>query len=98
METINKITLQQLGVAEDWKEAIIVFTNESLNGVVDYTLEERSYKVYSSEKWFDSSMIGTSLYGNCLDGRDKNVRLDWYIRRLPEEGRRWIVEYCYIAE
>jgi hypothetical protein len=93
-----KLTLEELKQRKDkWKTAVIVFDQKSFDGNT-YTHEERSYKVSSDAKWFDDSMIGMSLIGNCLDGIDLGVRLDLYMRLLPSEGTRWIVEYCYIVE
>lgn len=81
-----------------WKQAVIVFTSESFNKPFSET--ERSYTVSSNAKYFDGSKIGNSLYGNCLDGKDVGVRLDYYMHSLPEDGlgKRWIPEYCYITE
>jgi hypothetical protein len=96
METVNKITLEQLGNMKDWEEAVIVFTAESFD--YKYTETERSYKVASNAKWFNPNMIGMSLIGDCLDGQDNGVRLDKYMRLLPNEGNKWKVEYCYIIK
>lgn len=86
---MEKFTLDELRKSEDWKNAVIVFKPESFNR--DYTEESRSYEVDSSEKFFNPSMIGSSLYGNCLDGKDNGVRLDVYM----SEEKGWIVDYCY---
>jgi hypothetical protein len=42
-------------------------------------------------------MIGNSLFGDCLDGKDTRVRLDRYIHH-EEDAEKWKVEYCYIIE
>ena len=55
----------------------------------EYTEEERSYRVSSYNKGFQPSKISNSIYGDCLDGKDLGVRLDWY---------HWDVDYCYIEE
>ncbi|WP_090739338.1 hypothetical protein [Paenibacillus sp. Mc5Re-14] len=93
----NKIPFEELEVNKDWKEAVIVFSDESF-GNRGFTVEERSYKVSGDAKFFDPNMIGSSLFGNCLDGKDIGVRLDWYMNLKPDEGRRWEVEYCYIVK
>lgn len=54
-----------------------------------YTEEQRSYEVISSNKYFMPNMLGSSIFGNCLDGTDQGVRLDWY---------NWEVDYCYLLE
>lgn len=69
-------------------KAVIVFTEDSFEN--EYTLEERSYEVTNHNKRFITDNIGNSLFGNCLDGRDLGVRLDWYMA----DG--WKVDYCYI--
>lgn len=81
---VTKMTLKELEQNKKWEEAVIVFAPESFDG--QYTLEERSYKVWSNAKWFDPTMIGNSLIANCLNGKDMGVRLDHYIQRLPNEG------------
>lgn len=77
---------------------VIVFKPESFDK--EFSEKERSYKVSSGEKIFDSRMHGASMYGDCLDGSDRAVRLDWYMKALPEDGlgKRWKVDYCYIKD
>jgi hypothetical protein len=87
---IEKISLWDLQTKLDWKEAVVVFTEDSFKK--PYTELERSYKISSGDKYFDGNMGGNSLFGNCLDGTDLGVRLDIYIY----EG--WKVDYCYITE
>ena len=95
---MNKLTFEELCNIEDWKQAVIVFKKESFDN--EYTEEERSYKVNHDDKYFNPEMLGSSLYGFCLDGKDLGVRLDWYMKALPEDGlgKRWLVDYCYIVE
>ena len=71
---------------DDLKYYVIVFTKESFQH--EYTLEERSYAFSSDNKWFCPCMCGKSLFANCLDKKDKGVRLDWYFGE-------WEIEYCY---
>lgn len=52
----------------------------------EFSETERSYRVRSDNKLFLSGMLGRSLFGNCLDGKDMGVRLDWY---------NWEVERIY---
>jgi hypothetical protein len=93
---ITKVTLRDLGNDKSWTEAVIVFTEDSFGRA--YSELARSYTVKSDAKWFDPTMNGTSLFGNCLNGTDNGVRLDNYMRRLPEDGIRWKEEYCYITK
>lgn len=54
----------------------------------EYSEQERTYAVYSSSNGFFSGKISNCVYGDCLDGRDLGVRLDWY---------DWKKEYCYMV-
>lgn len=77
--------------------------DENLNGVIvfkqnhswkkEYSLEERSYVVSGTNKYFKSYMIGCSLFGTNLTKTDRGVRLDWYMK---DEEDPWRVDYCYI--
>ena len=87
---IKKISFWDLQEMTDWKEAVLVFTESSFN--IPYAEQERSYTISSDAKYFDGNMGGSSLFGNCLDGKDLGVRLDKYMY----EG--WKVDYCYITE
>lgn len=91
---MEKLTFNQLK-NESWKEAVIVFTKGSFNR--EFTEESRSYRVKSDAKYFDANMIGNSLFGDCLDGKDDAVRLDRYMYH-QKEGENWEVEYCYIIK
>ena len=57
-----------------------------------FTELERSYQISSDAKYFDGNMSGNSLFGNCLDGKDLGVRLDYYMYS------GWKVDFCYITE
>lgn len=63
---------------------VIVYKQE--NWDKPYTLEERSYEVNNHCNGFRGGLISGAIWGNCLDGKDVGVRLDWY---------NWKVEYCY---
>lgn len=72
-------------------EAVIVFKQESFDK--PYSELSRSYAVCSETKYFQPRMGGNSLYGNCLDGSDNGVRLDWYMFG----DKPWLVDYCYLT-
>lgn len=93
-----KITLTELKDKKGWSKAVIVFKEDSFSKY--FTEEQRSYEIDSGAKYFDSSKISHSLFGSCLDGTDKGVRLDWYMHSTPEDnlGKPWVPEYCYILE
>lgn len=91
---MEKITFKELEERKDWEEAVIVFTKDSFDK--DYTEEERSYKVSHSSNWFNGGKtISFALWGNCLDGKDLGVRLDWYLKNGKDS---WKVDYCYIIK
>lgn len=73
---------------EDYKKAIsgvIVYKQSNFNK--PYSVESRSYRVSSCNRYFQDGKIANSVFGSCLDGTDDGVRLDWY---------NWDVEYCYL--
>jgi hypothetical protein len=93
---VEKLSFTELQRNKDWKEAVIVFHQDSFER--EFTETERSYKISSDAKYFNGMMGGNSLFGNCLDGKDNGVRLDIYMKLQPNEGKRWIAEYCYITK
>lgn len=71
----------------DYKKAVtgvMVFKQENFDR--PFTETERSYRVHSNSHHF-GDYISNELTGNCLDGKDLGVRLDYY---------NWSTEYCYI--
>ena len=60
-----------------------------------YSLFERTYEVSSNCKAFQSVMNGYSIFGSCVDGTDKNIRLDKYMR---DQKSPWKVEFCTVVE
>jgi hypothetical protein len=74
-------------------KGVVVFTEDSYP--TTYTEKERSYAFTSDNKAFLPNQLGYSIYGNCLDGNDLGVRLDWYMR---DTEHPWKVEYCYLLE
>lgn len=66
---------------------VVVFKDEGANK--GFSLESRSYRFTSDNKFFISGMGGNSIFANNLDNTDRGIRLDWY---LPE----WKIDYCYI--
>jgi hypothetical protein len=74
-------------------EAVVVFTEDSWNK--PYTEEQRSYRLSSDNKAFLPNQLGYSIFGDCLDGKDLGVRLDWYMRI---NDNPWKVDYCYLVE
>ena len=72
---------------EDWDDAITgVIVYKADNWTKSYTEEQRSYRVSSCNRCFQDGKIANSMYGDCLDGTEHGVRLDWY---------KWVPEYCY---
>lgn len=93
---MEKVTLEELTEKAqngEWTEAVIVFTPHGFKKEYKDDIIARSYTVYSNAKWFNPAMLGNSLFGNCLDGLDNGVRLDYYFRT-----GEWIIDYCYITK
>ena len=88
---MEKLKLSDLENRDDWEYAVVVFKSESFSK--DYSLEERSYLICRDNKWFKPYTIGCSLFGSCLDKKDRGVHLDWYMK---DDKRPWIIDYCYI--
>lgn len=89
---IEKLKLSDLENRDDWEYAVVVFKSESFSN--DYSLKERSYLVCRDNKWFKPYTLGNSLFGSCLDKKDRGVRLDWYMK---DDKQPWIIDYCYIV-
>ena len=66
---------------------VIVFTEDSFER--PYSEESRSYRVTNHNKYFQHGMLGNGLRGECLDGSETGVRLDWYLHE-------WKIDYCYL--
>ncbi len=65
--------------------AVIVYAQSNFKK--PYTETQRSYRVdNTSGKIFFDGLCGTSMFGDCLDGTDKMLRLDW---------QNWKIERCY---
>lgn len=65
---------------------VIVFKQENWPDH-PYSVKDRSYRVSNANRAFQEGKISNQLSGDCLDGKDLGVRLDWY---------NWSVEYCYM--
>lgn len=99
---MKKLTFEEF-YRRMWKHGETHNNNEdyqdSISGVIvykasnwpdhEYTETSRSYRVSSCNRCFQANKIANSMFGNCLDGTDQGVRLDWY---------NWEVEYCYFEE
>ena len=64
-----------------------VIVYKASNWEKPYTEEQRSYRVPNCCRAFQDGKISNQLSGDCLDGSDDGVRLDWY---------NWDIEYCYM--
>ena len=96
--TINKINFEEFCYAMDYhrgaaKKGVIVFKQGDYFNR-EYTETERSYETDYKQKWFDWTMNGGSIFGNCLDGSEY-IRIDEKFRR---EYNPWAIDYCYITE
>ena len=66
------------------KFGVIVYKQENFE--IEYSEESRSYRVSNANRKFQKNKNANSLFGDCLDGTDNAIRLDWY---------DWTVEFCY---
>lgn len=73
---------------DDRLTAVVVFRSDNWPEK-NYSLEARSYRFVSDNKYFLPGMGGNSIFANSLDQSDSGVRLDWYLGE-------WDVDYCYI--
>ena len=58
------------------KTAVIVFKQS--NFTQEYSELSRSYRSHSDQWGWDYTKLGRRRSGDCLDGTDKGVRLDYY--------------------
>lgn len=77
--------------------AYITFSSFGPENNKDYPWESRTYVVSSDNKAFQPNMGGYSIFGSCLDGGDRCIRLENYM--ADERGGKsgWIVEDCCIV-
>lgn len=71
------MNLERLINNKNWETALIIFDSSNWANR-NFTEQERTYRVSSDAKYFDYEKCGSSLFGNCLDGKDLGVRLDLY--------------------
>lgn len=72
----------------------IVFTKDSFDK--EYDEFNRTYCFSSDNKMFRTNCISTSLFADCLDGTDRGVRLDWYMKDCGNPDG-WKVKECWLA-
>lgn len=72
----------------DRLDGVIVFSSDNWPGK-DYSLESRSYKLVSDNKYFIPGLISSSIFADSLDKSDLGVRLDYHLND-------WKIDYCYI--
>lgn len=71
---------------------LITFTKDSFSK--EYDERSRTYMTNSKQKAF-GNYAGSSIFGNCLDGSDDGVRLDYY---MNTPYTPWKVEKVTIME
>jgi len=71
---------------EDKPEKFGVIVYAQSNFSTEYSEKSRSYRVDNANRVFQRNKISRQLTGDCLDGTDPRVRLDYY---------NWDVEFCY---
>ena len=58
------------------KKITIIYSQDNWNK--PYTEVQRTYTTNTDQKCYDVDACGTSMFGDCLDGTDLGIRLDWY--------------------
>lgn len=69
------------------RTAVIVFKQSNFKQ--EYSVKSRSYRTHSDQWGWDYSKMGNCRIGDCLDGTDQGVRLDYY---------DWEIEYWYFED
>lgn len=98
---MNYVALRNLlrsveGAGKGHVEAYVVFTEDSFDR--PYSEESRTYAFSSDNKAFQSGMGGYSIYGSCLDGTDRGVRLEAYMAAEKGGKAGWKIERCYMSQ
>lgn len=71
------MNLDKLINNENWEVALITFCNSNFKGV-NYSKDERTYRITRDNHYFKYDSISTSLFGDCKADNDFGVRLDLY--------------------
>ena len=74
----------------------VVFTKDSFEK--EYTEEERTYVFSSANKAFMPNMGGYSIYASSLDGSDRNVRIEQYMKDEYGGEDGWKIEKCFVKD
>lgn len=77
--------------------AYITFSSFGPENTKEYSWEARTYVVSSDNKAFQPNMGGYSIFGSCLDGTDRCVRLEAYMAEERGGKDGWVVEDCCIV-
>lgn len=77
--------------------AYITFSSFGPENTKEYPWEARTYAVSSDNKAFQPNMGGYSIFGSCLDGTDRCVRLEAYMAEERGGKNGWAVEDCCIV-
>lgn len=78
-------------------EAFVTFSPDSFLGA-NYTRTERTYLFTSNNKAFFPAAGGYSIFGDCMDGKDSNIRLERYMRDEKGGADGWKTENCGIVK
>lgn len=77
--------------------AYITFASFGPDNKTEYPWKSRTYLVSSDNKAFQPNMGGYSIFGSCLDGTDRCVRLEAYMAEEHGGKDGWVVEDCCIV-
>ena len=98
IKNYNELTNLCYEANHNSKEIIcyVLFTQDSFDQ--EYSEKARTYRFSSQNKAFQSSACGYSIFGDCLDGSDKGVRLDWYMAAEHGGADGWEIEKLWIEQ
>lgn len=79
--------MNKCNVTREHKTAVIVYKQSCFTK--ELPEKSRSYSSHSNQWGWNYNLMGRQRLGDCLDGTEKNVRLDWF------DGE---IEYWYWKE
>jgi len=77
--------------------ACVTFSSFGPANKKEYSWEGRTYEISSDNKAFQPNKGGYSIFGSCLDGSDRCLRLERYMREEKGGKDGWVVEDCFLV-
>lgn len=82
---------------KDHLTAYITFSSFGPKNTKEYSWGSRTYVISSDNKAFQPNMGGYSIFGSCLDGTDRCIRLENFMKEERGGTDGWVVEECCIV-